>query len=103
LAVVCNNESFDGCCTVSFDTGDYVQHIPSGERWIVAYVRDGRLAWLGWPQGEAAAADCELIRKCSPEKRQKWLLDMAAMGDDSDPRCRYAKHRLTDMTSGGAT
>lgn len=79
---------------MSFDTGDCVLHRPTGERWVVAYVRGDRLAWLGWPQGEAAVSDCELISRCSPEKRQKWLLDMAGMQSDDDARCRYAKHRL---------
>lgn len=84
---------------MTFDTGDCVLHRPTGEQWVVAYVRDDRLAWLGWPQGEASVKDCELVRECSPEKRQKWLLDMAAMNDESDPRCRYAKRRLSEPQS----
>ena len=81
---------------MSFDTGDEVPHRPTGEQWVVAYVQGDRLAWLGWPQGEAAVADCDLVKRCTPEKRQKWLLELAGMRDDSDPRCRYAKHRLLD-------
>ena len=75
------------------DTGDTVKHGPSGERWIVAFVRDDRLAWVGWPEGYANLADCTLVRKATDEERDNLLRQMAdARSDDS--RCRYARHRL---------
>jgi hypothetical protein len=77
----------------SIDTGDYVRHRPTGEQWIVAYVRGDRLAWLGWPEGEAALADCELIDKAPPARREKWLRLMAESSGDG-PRQRYARHIL---------
>jgi hypothetical protein len=80
--------------TVAIDTGDVVRHEPSGERWIVAYVRDGRLAWLGWPPGEAAVFDCTLITKATPEVQASYLRALADMRDASDRRCRYARERL---------
>jgi hypothetical protein len=74
------------------DTGDEVLHGPTGEKWLVAYVRGDRLAWCGWPQGEAALADCTLLMKADPEARDKLLLEMAALGNDA--RATYARDRL---------
>lgn len=47
---------------IDIDTGDHVHHAPSGEDWVVAYVAADRLAWCGWPQGQAALADCTLLK-----------------------------------------
>lgn len=77
---------------MSIDTADHVQHGPSGESWVVAYVRGDRLAWCGWPQGEAALSDCTLVKKATAEQRIKLLREMANGG--SDPRSRYASERL---------
>lgn len=75
------------------DTGDHVRHAPSGEEWVVAYVQGDRLAWCGWPEGEARLADCTPLSKATPEYRRKLLHDMAAM-PGSDARQRYAEWRL---------
>lgn len=80
----------------TIDTGDTVKHGPTGETWTVAFVRDDRLSWCGWPEGQADLADCTLIEKASEESRQKLLQSMANMSqyDGPDSRCRYARHRL---------
>jgi hypothetical protein len=49
-------------------TGDTVFHKPTGEKWLVAYVDGDRLAWCGWPEGEARLSDCELVRACDDER-----------------------------------
>lgn len=77
----------------TIDTGDVVFHTPTGETWTVAYVVDGRLAWCGWPNGEAALVDCVLVRKATVDDRLRLLVDMANItGNDS--RGRYARWRL---------
>jgi hypothetical protein len=79
------------------DTGDSVKHGPTGETWVVAYVDGDRLAWCGWPKGEAALADCTLVEKASPEARDKLLHDMAEMRldpDEYDRRRSMARARL---------
>jgi hypothetical protein len=43
--------------STTIDTADHVLHGPSGETWVVAYVEGDRLAWCGWPEGEAKLAD----------------------------------------------
>lgn len=58
-------------------TGDTVFHRPTGERWLVAYCVGNRLAWSGWPEGEAYTADCELVRACSDEEHEKHLREWA--------------------------
>lgn len=78
---------------MNIDTGDLVRHMPSGETWVVAYVKGEYLAWCGWPEGEAKLADCELLEKATPEYRDKLLKQMAAMSGD-DARKRYAIQRL---------
>lgn len=75
------------------DTGDSVFHRPTGETWIVACVQDGRLSWVGWPEGTASVADCDLTERATPESRLKLLQDMAAMSQP-DHRQRYAARRL---------
>lgn len=79
-------------CDCKIDTADHVEHGPSGESWVVAYVRGDRLAWCGWPQGEAALADCTLLMKATPEARDKLLREIAAIGNDA--RAAYARDRL---------
>ena len=79
--------------TQDIDTGDHVRHAPSGEDWVVAYVRGDRLAWCGWPQGEADLADCTLVKKATQAERDKLLREMAASGS-ADMRASYARQRL---------
>lgn len=75
------------------DTGDTVKHGPTGETWIVAYVQGDRLAWCGWPEGEASLEHCTLVEKATDDYRTKLLLELAEM-KSSDARQRYAAHRL---------
>ena len=77
------------------DTGDVVKHLPSGEIWVVAYVKGDRLAWCGWPEGEARVDTCELVREARPADRLKLLREMACM-TGPDARQRYAAHRLAE-------
>lgn len=79
--------------TTEIDTGDRVTHHPTGEDWIVAYVKGDRLAWCGWPTGEAALADCTLVQKCDPQARAEVLQELAGVAGN-DPRAVYARSRL---------
>ena len=77
---------------LTIDTADSVLHGPTGETWVVAYVEGDRLAWCGWPEGEANLADCTLTKKATPGQRDMLLLQMAACTNDR--RGRYARQRL---------
>lgn len=77
---------------MEIDTGDVVYHKPTGEEWVVAYVRDDRLAWLGWPSGTAHLSDCTLIEKVSAEVRLRTLRDMERSGDS-----RFADHARREL------
>ena len=77
------------------DTGDSVHHTPTGEDWVVAYVRGDRLAWCGWPEGEAALSDCTMVTKATPEWRDKLLREMAENTDGA--RGRYARAVLARL------
>ena len=57
--------------------GDHVLHEPSGETWVVAYVRGDRLAWCGWPEGETTLAKCRLIKACTDEENADLLYEIA--------------------------
>jgi hypothetical protein len=78
---------------MDIDTADIVKHRPTGEEWIVAGVKDGRLMWCGWPPGTADVTDCELVEKATPEQRDKLLHEIAAMHGD-DQRKRFAMRQL---------
>ncbi len=77
------------------DTGDVVLHHPTGEKWVVAFVKGDRLAWCGWPEGTANVSDCELITPATPEERLSLLRQMAAM-QGPDMRKTYALDRLEE-------
>ena len=81
----------------TIDTGDTVKHGPTGETWLVAYVQGDHLAWCGWPEGEAQLSDCTLVKKASPEEREKLLRQMAD-SSSSGPRQRYAR-RILGLTA----
>ena len=53
---------------LAIGTGDVVRHRPSGEEWLVAYVDGDRLAWCGWPPGDAPLLDFELVRKATEKE-----------------------------------
>jgi len=80
------------------DTGDTVYHLPTDEHWVVAYVEGNRVAWCGWPEGEAKLSDCTLIEKATPEDRLKTLEQMAV---SDSKRGRYARNMLRDMDGAG--
>lgn len=75
-------------------TGDHVRHRPSGEVWVVAYVRPETddLAWCGWPHGLARMYDCEMVKACSDEDHVKLLTDMSRVENDS--RGSYARRAI---------
>jgi hypothetical protein len=77
--------------TEQIDTADAVFHTPTGETWLVAYVKGDRLAWCGWPEGEAALSDCTLTRKANDAERDALLRQMAR---SNSRRGEYARQRL---------
>lgn len=80
------------------DTGDYVHHAPSGEDWVVAYVRGDRLCPCGWPESLADLSDCTLTRKATPKERLSLLKSMAAI---SGPGAGDSRVRL--RSNGGVS
>jgi hypothetical protein len=81
---------------MNIDTGDYVLHVPSGEKWVVACVRGEYLSWMGWPEGMAKLADCELIEKATPESKARLLHELAD-NKTNDHRSRFARHMLAEL------
>src|SRR5580704_7673683 len=57
--------------------GDKVFHSPTGETWIVAFVDGDRLAWCGWPDGEAKVSDCTLVEAVDDAGHLRWLREIA--------------------------
>lgn len=74
--------------------GDTVEHGPTGEMWLVAYVDGDRLAMCGWPFGEANLSDCTLLKRASDANHAAMLRRLAAMQDQKDPRCVKARTAL---------
>lgn len=79
--------------SATIDTADHVYHEPTGETWVVAFVRGDRLAWCGWPEGLADLSDCTLVKKAADDERNKLLREMAD-GTVTDMRVRYAQDRI---------
>ena len=77
------------------DTADHVRHAPTGETWVVAYVRGDRLCACGWPETLAMLSDCTLVKKAIPAQRTELLKSMAKSCEDT--RGRYARERLARM------
>jgi hypothetical protein len=80
-----------------FDTADVVFHKPTNEHWLVAYVKDDRIAWCGWPEGEAKTEDCALVKKATNEERNYLLKSLAGM-TGIDRRKAYAQERLAAIS-----
>lgn len=68
--------------------GDHVFHRPSGEKWVVAYAdyESGKLAWMGWPNGTADLADCELVQSADDEKHRRDVKCYAEKTEDDGRR-----------------
>ena len=81
-------------------TGDTVKHIPTGETWVVAYAdhERGKLAWCGWPEGEANIGDCLLLEQATDEQYLSLLREIAEM-TGADRRGRMARLALSRMES----
>lgn len=81
------------------DTGDYVRHNdPSRDlELVVACAHDGRLWWIGWPPGDDRLDNYTLVRKATPEEREKLLREMAATHPEGngDHRWVHARQRIT--------
>ena len=77
-------------------TGDTIYHKPTKERWVVAAVFEekGEMSWVGWPEGWANIADCEIVKECTDKEHHKLLQELAAMKSSRDHRQRYAVARL---------
>lgn len=74
-------------------TGDHVLHRPSGETWVVAYVRGDDIASCGWPIHLARTSDCELVKAATDDEHSKLLREMAEM-PGHDHRRSYARAAL---------
>lgn len=72
-------------------TGDYVKHLPTKERWVVACVEDGMLSWVGHEEGRVPVRECKLLRHASPAQQEKVLKFLASMENQNDHRARYAR------------
>lgn len=80
------------------DTGDIVRHGPTGEIWVVARVRDDKLAWCGWPPGWADLKDCTLSKKATPTERTAILEQIA--GSKGHHCADWAASRLKEEHHG---
>lgn len=57
--------------------GDHVIHVPSGERWVVAFADPAKdeIAWAGWPDGRAKLSDCTVVKKVSDGEHNEAVND----------------------------
>lgn len=78
-----------------FRAGDHVHHRPSDEKWVLAADQDpaGDVVWCGWPDGQARAINCDLIRAATDEERLA-MLQKVSKANGGSYRSRLAKHQL---------
>lgn len=74
-------------------TGDTVRHIPSGEKWLVAYVQGGLVCACSWPGTRVAEKDCHVIRSAGDQESED-LLKALADTNLNDERKAYAVREL---------
>lgn len=79
------------------ETADHVHHAPSGEVWVVAYVKGDRLCACGWPESLTALSHCSLVKRATPEERMTLLHEMANTSDTDDSRNRYARAAIAAL------
>lgn len=81
-----------------FRCGDTVFHRPSEETWTVAYAdyATGDLGWMGWPEGYAKIADCDLVTSCGDKEHTEAVHRWRTL-DRNDHRVR-AIERLYPVT-----
>lgn len=77
--------------------GDHVRHIPSGQVWVVAYVDGDRLAWCGWPAGEAPLANFKRVKECSDADHRHMLKQCAASDGKRQRRAADALKALDEV------
>ncbi len=82
-----------GC---NIKTGDTVKHIPTGEKWIVAFSEEGRgLSPCGWPESLADIKDCILVKSVSEWESLELLIRLSDL-PIGDIRGSYAR-RVLDL------
>jgi hypothetical protein len=85
-----------------FRAGDVVRHRPSGEEWTLAYGHGDFVSACGWPEGEAYARDCDLVKAASDEEHEAMLrvwADAPQRRDDGslDRRSRVCLRQLAEL------
>lgn len=79
-----------------FRTGDAVKHLPSGEKWLVAWCEGGRVCCCGWPESLAPVSECEMHREGTDAECQE-LLETIAKSDGGGTRPSYARRILAGV------
>lgn len=73
--------------------GDIAYHWPTGETWVLAYDDgNGRVAWMGWPPGEAEAQHCILMVPATEAEHRATVMAFAKQAgarNHNDRRYRY--------------
>ncbi len=62
---------------------------------MTALVVPDKLAWCGWPEGEAELADCTLTKKATDAQRYE-LLERMAKGANGSKRANRARWALAE-------
>jgi hypothetical protein len=80
----------------AFRAGDVVFHLPSGEKWLLAYGDSDSVSACGWPESIAKAADCRLIVAASDADHREMLERWAAKGT-GDHRAGVCRRQLEEI------
>jgi protein gp37 len=76
----------------AFREGDEVKHIPSGETWVLAAVRDDDVIPAGWPCAIEKASECELVKAATDKQHATMVKNILDM-DGDDIRKRWVRSK----------
>jgi hypothetical protein len=79
-----------------FRAGDHVLHTPTDEKWVVAHHVGEYLSWCGWPEGEAKASDCHLVKAATDDEHVACLKELVAA--NAGKRSRKAIEALAALS-----
>jgi hypothetical protein len=86
-----------------FRAGDMVFHRPTQEKWVLAYAEGSFVAPCGWPDCQAKASDCDLVRAATDAEHRDMLESWARKCEwkgENDRRHHACKRQLFMLNEG---
>lgn len=80
--------------------GDVITHIPSGETWVLAYAKNGKVSPCGWPESVAEESNCVMLKAATDEEYLNMLEIWAKKINSGDHRHSVCNAQLKEFLNG---